>query len=254
LDFYVYFSDICATEVGPYQASDPNNRVYDHEYNLYTLDPQAELTEIYYCDINTGTDWQVIRGFKATFTNPHTGFSEIYQYGDLDTPTFYWIVDCYTVAISTTVVEYNVQLDDEGITGFSFRDVSGNVYAPCVRDNTCDTVYTDYQQLSGPIQGFHVHTRDKSDPGLMNLPIDISIVQNSCPCPLTTFTGGIEPSEMAARVLGSGDITQTLLYQANIMEEYFGSAACGSYSVELTPALDFLTISKSGAMGPDGVT
>ena len=30
--------------------------------------------------------------------------------------------------------------------------------------------------------------------------------------------------------------------------------SCGSYSVELTPYLDFLSISKSGAVGPDGIT
>jgi hypothetical protein len=38
------------------------------------------------------------------------------------------------------------------------------------------------------------------------------------------------------------------------MEDYFANISCGSYSVELTPALDFLTVSKSGAMGLDGVT
>jgi hypothetical protein len=38
------------------------------------------------------------------------------------------------------------------------------------------------------------------------------------------------------------------------MELYYPSISCGSYSVELTPTFSFLSVSKSGAFGPDGVT
>jgi streptogramin lyase len=72
LTFEVYLSELCTTEAGPYQAAE-ENLYYTYEYDLYTIDPQAELTEIYYCDFNSGFDWYMMRGFTATFTNPHTG-------------------------------------------------------------------------------------------------------------------------------------------------------------------------------------
>jgi hypothetical protein len=38
------------------------------------------------------------------------------------------------------------------------------------------------------------------------------------------------------------------------MELYFPSISCGSYSIELIPAHSYMSVSKSGAFGPDGVT
>ena len=36
------------------------------------------------------------------------------------------------------------------------------------------------------------------------------------------------------------------------MEDLYLGAHCGSYTVELTPALPFVTVGASGAPGPDG--
>ena len=38
------------------------------------------------------------------------------------------------------------------------------------------------------------------------------------------------------------------------MEKSFPSVNCGSYSLEFTPSLNYLSVSKSGAVGPDGTT
>jgi hypothetical protein len=38
------------------------------------------------------------------------------------------------------------------------------------------------------------------------------------------------------------------------MELAFPTISCGSYSIELTPSKSWLSVSKSGAFGPDGVT
>ena len=43
--------------------------------------------------------------------------------------------------------------------------------------------------------------------GESNWPWEISFVYNSCPCPATSFTGGIVPADMTAEVGGSGDVT-----------------------------------------------
>ena len=166
---------------------------------MYTGDEYSYLSEIHYCDFADESGlWEVIRGFTATFTNPTTGVSEVFQYGDLDTQEAAWTVNCHTLAISSIITEYNVKEWDHGISGFQFKDTDGNIYSPCIGDCTVDPVYSDFQPLQGPIIGFNVRTWDREDPGLLDLPIEISIVYNSCPCNLITFAGDQAPSDMTA--------------------------------------------------------
>ena len=84
--------------------------------------------------------------------------------------------------------------------------------------------------------------------------VEVYLIYNSCPCPSTSFQGGLPPSDMTAQVKGSGASSQTLDYQYNFMEDVFANVHCGSYSVELSPATAFLSVTKSGAFGPDGAT
>jgi hypothetical protein len=57
----------------------------------------------------------------------------------------------------------------------------------------------------GPFIGLEVITNDASS--ISNYPIEIALIYNSCPCPATSFSGGIAPSDMTANVGDAGSIT-----------------------------------------------
>jgi hypothetical protein len=76
----------------------------------------------------------------------------------------------------------------------------------------------------------------------------------SDPCSTASFSGGLAPSDMTANSQSLGKVTQTLQYQTNTAEESGMVTTCGTYSVELTPSLSYLSVSQSGALAPDGVT
>jgi hypothetical protein len=59
---------------------------------------------------------------------------------------------------------------------------------------------------------------------------------------------------MTAIYSGYGVVSQSIPYQDNGMQAYFPAVNCGTYSIELTPVQSFLTASKSGVVGADGVT
>ena len=99
-----------------------------------------------------------------------------------------------------------------------FRDSDLIEYKLCMSGCSVDPVFADYQQLPGPIIGFKVGTKDVNTSSLFDHPVEVSLIYNSCPCPATSFTGGIAPSDMTARVGDSAAITQTLQYQTNSME------------------------------------
>ena len=110
-------------------------------------------------------------------------------------------------------------------------DTDGEEYEACINGCSGWMVYNDYQQLPGPILGFHVYAQD-INAIRTNQPVEVHIVYNSCPCPVTSFNGGEAPSDMTAQVLGSGLVSQTLQYQRNLMESNYPSITCGSYSLE----------------------
>ena len=92
-----------------------------------------------------------------------------------------------------------------------FRDSDLTEYKLC--RNECPAPdFADYQQLPGPIIGFKVGTKDVNSSDLVDLPVEVSLIFNSCPCPITSFSGGITPSSMTAKAVGLGTVTQTLQY------------------------------------------
>jgi hypothetical protein len=85
-----------------------------------------------------------MRSLRATFTNPDTSTSEVFNFGDRDNSgASSYTVNCHSVPISTTVSLYNVKEGGAGITGFNFQDTSGNTYLPCTAGQTCDTYYSE---------------------------------------------------------------------------------------------------------------
>jgi hypothetical protein len=98
---------VCPLQVGPYSVSTDNPMTY--EYNLYTNDPQAELTEIYYCTTvdssGTGTS---IRGWRATFSNADSGASEVFTYASITESASANPLICDTLPVSTMVSKYNL--------------------------------------------------------------------------------------------------------------------------------------------------
>ena len=114
------------------------------------------------------------------------------------------------------MTHYNVKVNDDGISAFQLKDTGGKTYLLCVlyynSDCRKDQVYADFQPLYGPIAGFRVHTWDRVDPGLMNLPIEVSIVYNACPCELMSLVEAQAPVDMTAHTPGLGTIEQSLQF------------------------------------------
>ena len=42
--------------------------------------------------------------------------------------------------------------------------------------------------------------------GSVDHPVDVNVIYNSCPCPATSFTGGLPPTDMTGTYLGSGTV------------------------------------------------
>jgi hypothetical protein len=127
---------VCASEVGPYVATDSTAYVRQNEINLYTSDFDAILSEIYYCEHldDIGANSGLVRGFRATFTNQATGSTDVYEYGTLVATHSDVSVECFTTSISTIVTHYKVRIDSYGIGGFIFKDASNTVYVACTGD------------------------------------------------------------------------------------------------------------------------
>ena len=83
-----------------------------------------------------------------------------------------------------------------------FKDSDLTEYKLCMNACSSNPYYTDYQQLPGPILGFQVGTKNVNLVSLYDHPVDVSIVYNSCPCPATSFTGGIAPADMTVTYAG----------------------------------------------------
>ena len=64
-----------AEELDPYQAANFDSGWDLTEDTLYTVDPDAVLTQMEYCEhLESGVaPYGNLRGFSATFTNPTTG-------------------------------------------------------------------------------------------------------------------------------------------------------------------------------------
>jgi hypothetical protein len=98
---------------------------------------------MHYCNhVSDGgaTQWEEIRGLRATFTDSSTAQSESFQYGDLVASDSTVTVQCYTVPITTMVTSYNSRASASGIKGFKFSDYDANLYTPCYQD--CSDVET----------------------------------------------------------------------------------------------------------------
>jgi hypothetical protein len=137
-----------------------------------------------------------MRGWTATFTNPLTKETETFKYG-LTEPSEGSVkeVECRTVDIPGLVNQYNVKEVGGGIGGFIFKDADDNVSVPCTHDCASNLAFDDFQQLPGPIIGFRVQGYDKSE-GSLNMPGQVWIVYNSCPCPATQFRYDNGPPNM----------------------------------------------------------
>ena len=120
------------------------------------------MTYCQYFD-SSGSETGDLRGFSAKFENADTGSVEVFEFGSLVATGTGNTVDCETVTIPTTVSQYNVRVTANGIGGFIFKDADGNTYAPCTGGCEADLAYEEYQDLMGPIIGFHVYTYAQSD-------------------------------------------------------------------------------------------
>ena len=87
------------------------------------------------------------------------------------------------------------------------RDSDLTEYKLCMNDCSVNPVFADYQQLPGPIIGFKVGTKDVNSSVVFDHPVEVSLIYNSCPCPVTSFTGGIAPSDMTATANSIGTVT-----------------------------------------------
>ena len=71
---------------------------------------------------------------------------------------------------------------------------------------------------------------------------------NKCNCPVSYFTAKQQPPDLVTKtVSGPADIT-TLTYQENYIEGIY-KQNCGTYTVTLSPAYSFLSLTKTGATG-----